>query len=377
VKSKRLVFMNNGMHFWNREKDIVAELNKEYEILLIICHDGNKNYLIEHILNFCKFNKIKILIIDNTSRKARNFLNFFRAILLTGKMIKYKPTLIYIENFSDPYFAIFSGLFLSKSKVIISIMDYELHPYERNKKRLSDRFYKRIYLKFFKNFQVFSSEQASLMRNEQPSKTIFYIPLYLIKNDYTVTKKINNGNQEFINFLFLGNIHYYKGIDILIKAGNTLSLKYKNFKIVIGGYCNDFSKYENLIENKNIFELKIYYLSKKEIQVLLSNTDVLVLPYRQVTQSGPLMMAFNFGIIPLASDLKGFQELIDDGYNGFLFTNNSLNELVKAMEKILLLSNSDRERIRTNLVNFVSENYSIPRFVNNYKLMFETISDNS
>jgi len=368
--------MNGGMHFWNREKEILAELANEYEILLIICHDGNKNYLIEDIFNFCTSKKISLLTLDNTLKRSRNPWNIIRAIETIKTIIKFKPNLIYLETLSDPYFAIFCSLFLDSNKVIISILDYELHPYESNKVRFSDKFYQLIYLTFFKNFHLFSSEQSRLMLKEHPYKNIFYIPLYLIKNDYEVANKNNKGQNELINFLFFGKIHYYKGLDILIKAGNILSSHHNNFKIIIAGYCDNFTEYESQIENKDVFELKISYLSKDEIQELMMKSDVIVLPYRQVTQSGPLMMAFNFGIIPLASDLAGFQESIRNGYNGFLFKNNSVDDLVKIMKKIILMSYSDRDIIRKNLIKYVSENYDLSKFVNMYKLMFDSVAGN-
>jgi glycosyltransferase involved in cell wall biosynthesis len=376
MKKNRLVFMNSGMHFWNRETEILAGLNKEYEILLIISHSENKNYVLNDILSFCSLKKISLIILDNTARRAINLNNFTRAINTLKKIKEFKPDIIYLETFNDPYLAILCVLFLNKLRVIISIMDYELHPYEQNSIRLSDKFYQIIYLKFFQNFQLFSAQQASLMKNNHPSKNIFHIPLFLIKNDYRISNNNNKGEQKFINFLFLGKIYYYKGLDILIDAGNVISSRYTNIKFTIAGDCKDFKEYENRIINKDVFELKISYLPKDEIQELMMKADVLVLPYRQVTQSGPLMMAFNFGIIPLASDLMGFQELIKNGYNGFLFKNNSVDELVKIMEKIILMTKFDREIIRENLVKYVVENYNVCNFVNRYKLMFSSISGN-
>jgi len=374
MKNKRLVFMNSGMHFWNREKEILAELSDEYEILLIICHGEDINYLLVDIINFCISKKIILLIVDNTSRRSRNPLNIFRAIKTIKTIIKFRPNLIYLENFSDPYFAIFCSLFLNKYKVIISILDYELHPYEKNKVRFSDKFYQIVYLTFFKNFQLFSSQQADLMQKDHPDKNIFLIPLFLIKNDFDVANKNDKDQNEPINFLFLGKIYYYKGLDILIKAGNVLASRLTNFKIIIAGYCDDFTEYERQIENKDVFELRISYLLKDEIQKLMLKADILVLPYRQVTQSGPLMMAFNFGIIPLTSDLVGFQELIRTGHNGFLFKNNSVDDLVNIMQEIILMSNSDRDIIRKNLVKDVSEKYEPSKFANIYKLMFDSVT---
>jgi len=374
MKNKRMVFMSSGMHFWNREKEILAELNMEYEILLIFCHSESKNYLLKDIINFCTLKKISLIIVDNTLRRARNPQNIFRAIKTIKQIIKFKPDSIYLENFNDPYFAIFCFLFLNKSRVIISIMDYELHPYEQNKVRFSDKFYQVLYLAFFRNFQLFSSEQARLMKKDHPNKNIFFIPLYLIKNDFLITNKIHKDQNELINFLYFGKIYYYKGLDILIKAANVLASRHTNFKIIIAGYCDDFTEYERQIENNDVFELKISYLSKEEIEELMIKADIIVLPYRQVTQSGPLMMAFNFGIIPLTSDLIGFQELIRTGYNGFLFKNNSVDDLVVKMQEIILMSNSDRDIIRKNLIKYVSDNYDLSKFVNMYKLMFDSVT---
>ena len=53
--------MNSGMHFWNREKEILAELNIEYKILLIIVHEENKNYKLRDITDYCTYNKISLI----------------------------------------------------------------------------------------------------------------------------------------------------------------------------------------------------------------------------------------------------------------------------------------------------------------------------
>jgi glycosyltransferase involved in cell wall biosynthesis len=88
------------------------------------------------------------------------------------------------------------------------------------------------------------------------------------------------------------------------------------------------------------------------------------------------MMAFNLGIIPLASDLNGFQELIKNRYNGFLFKNNSVDDLVNVMEEFIIMSKSKRDIIRENLIKYVSETYALFKFVNNYKLMFDSVISN-
>ena len=38
------------------------------------------------------------------------------------------------------------------------------------------------------------------------------------------------------------------------------------------------------------------------------------------------------------------------------------------------MSNSDRDIIRKNLIKYVSENYELSKFVNMYKLMFDSVT---
>ena len=373
LNKKRVVFMNGGKHFWNREKEIIKELTEYFEIFLLINHSKDINYSIDDIIDFCLKNGITLRIIDYTNRRTRNILKAISDFHTVLAIKKFKADVIFIESFGSPYFALFSGLLLNHKKTIFSIMDYKLHQYRENQYKLSEKIYQHIYLNFFKNFHLFSSEQSRMMKEDYPEFNIFHIKLFLITNDFLVVNPRIERGSDFINFLFFGKIHYYKGVDILIKAGNILSKCKKNFKITIAGKCTDFSYYEHLIETNNHFDLQIRHMKKEEIPELFSRSDYLVLPYREVTQSGPLMIAYNFGIVPIVSDLGGFKELVADNENGFVFKNGSAEELAQKMKYILDLNFDERRKIKDSLRKYVTDEYDINKFTRQYKQMFESV----
>ncbi|MCU0474310.1 MAG: glycosyltransferase family 4 protein [Bacteroidales bacterium] len=366
--------MNGGKHFWNREKDIVKKLNEEFEIFLVINHSEDKNYSLSDIVDFCKSNEIHLKVIDYVRRKASNPLKILSDLQSVIEIRKIKPDLIYIESFGSPYFAIFASFLFKYTNTIIAILDYKLHPYTKNGFKLSEKFYRFIYLKFFNNYHLFSYDQTQMMKRDYPRKNINTIRLNLIGTDHLKSLEFPEISDK-INFLFFGKIYYYKGVDILIKAANILAKKSRRFKITIAGSCDDFSYYKDLIEDINFFDLKLYYLDKNELPALFSNADFFVAPYREVTQSGPLMMAFNYRILPIVSDLAGFKEHISEEI-GFIFKNDSPEDLAIVMERAMNISVSERNALKKNLGKYVESEFNINTISSKYIILFNEVINN-
>ena len=60
-----------------------------------------------------------------------------------------------------------------------------------------------------------------------------------------------------------------------------------------------------------------------EIAELFTKHDFLMLPYEDVAQSGPHMIAYYYNLPVIASDIEGFAERVIDGENGYLFKRNN------------------------------------------------------
>src|ERR1700677_3299263 len=78
--------------------------------------------------------------------------------------------------------------------------------------------------------------------------------------------------------------------------------------------------------------LRIQFIPDAEMELYLKAADVLVLPYKEIFQSGVLFLAYSFGLPVVATDVGSFREEIVEGRTGFLSKPGDPAELSKAIE---------------------------------------------
>ena len=139
--------------------------------------------------------------------------------------------------------------------------------------------------------------------------------------------------------LFFGRVEEYKGLKYLIKAHEILKQKKVYHKIVIAGRGTELDKYKNILDKNPHFEIKDYYIPPEEIANLFLNSNIVVLPYTDATQSGVLMMAMNYARPVIATRVGAIPEIIVDGYNGLLVPPRNPYMLSLAIERLI----SDKE----------------------------------
>ncbi len=79
--------------------------------------------------------------------------------------------------------------------------------------------------------------------------------------------------------------------------------------------------------------VRIQFIPDEEMELYLKGADVLVLPYKEIFQSGVLFLAYSFGLPVVATDVGSFREEIVEGSTGFLCQPGEPAELAKAIEK--------------------------------------------
>jgi D-inositol-3-phosphate glycosyltransferase len=141
--------------------------------------------------------------------------------------------------------------------------------------------------------------------------------------------------------LFFGRIRPYKGIEHLLAAFRKLAAEHLDYRLIIAGEPKKGSEeYRDEIEQivKAEFApgriiLKIQFIPDEEMEVYLKAADVLVLPYKEIFQSGVLFLAYSFGLPVVATDVGSFREEIVEGQTGFLCQPGDAAELARAMER--------------------------------------------
>jgi len=132
-------------------------------------------------------------------------------------------------------------------------------------------------------------------------------------------------NQKTI--LFFGRIKPYKGLEYLIAAFQRLVRRHDDYQLIIAGQLEKGSErywesiqreIQEYVETGQIIP-RIEFIPDGEIEVYFKGADVLVLPYREIFQSGVIFLGYSFGLPVLAADVGSLKEEIVEGETGFAF----------------------------------------------------------
>lgn len=135
------------------------------------------------------------------------------------------------------------------------------------------------------------------------------------------------GNRKKLVFSLIGSQNYYKGIDLFYDAyiHNPILCKNENIMFIVAGkgdvFCSELmKKYENLLVYDS-------YISNELLEAILNITDVEILPYRRISQSGVLLSAIAKGIPYIATNVGGLSEPISIAPVGWLLETISSDSL--------------------------------------------------
>src|SRR5712692_2799390 len=167
--------------------------------------------------------------------------------------------------------------------------------------------------------------------------------------------------------LFFGRITPYKGLEYLINAFQQTLARRDDYQLIIAGRPeNDCQRYWSAIQERiredvrlGRILLRADHIPDDETELYFKAADVLVLPYRQIYQSGVLFLGYSFGLPILAADVGALKEEIAEGKTGFVFRPEDPVDLAKAIERyfasdLFMNLNSRRQEIS----DYAKERYS-------------------
>lgn len=153
------------------------------------------------------------------------------------------------------------------------------------------------------------------------------------------------------NLIFVGQVKWWKGLDILIKA--LAEIKHLDLHLDVAGHYEPHSKYYQFVlriihklklNNKIVFHGN---LSSQKLSTLYENADILILSSRYETFGIVLYEAMSFGLPIIASAIPSTKELIKDRINGIFYETEDPTALAQTIE--MLSNNSSlRKQIHKN-----------------------------
>lgn len=126
--------------------------------------------------------------------------------------------------------------------------------------------------------------------------------------------------------LFFGNIAPYKGLEYAIGALDHLVRKDPRFRLLIAGQikgCTDYwETIRDLITKHGVggqIMERIEYVDDNDVETFFKASDIVVLPYRFIYQSGVLSLAYSFGVPVVAANVGSLSEDVIEGKTGSTF----------------------------------------------------------
>jgi glycosyltransferase involved in cell wall biosynthesis len=352
-------------------EEILVHLLREFEIhWIILLPAASSRFSPSDFGKLQKLNGLKIEFIYSIFRQRdpRRLL-FYNKVY--QKIRQINADVVYLNLVPDPYFLPFFWL-LNKRKLIFCAHDGGVH------KGFDFQFIHNVVFNLtFKRIRfgcMFSPSQANLFRKNFTKSKIYIIPLAL--KSFGESSLLRSDKE--VVFLSFGVINYSKNIELLIEAAcNIYEKGYKNFKVSLNGSCSNWEFYRSRIRHPGIFDCKIRLIENSEIPDLFSSAHYFVQPYRHVSQSGAMKVAFNYNLPVIASNYPGFADEINEGVNGYLFNAVETGALEELMIKVLENHQTSYSLLSRRMYNYTRSHYSHSILAGKYTEMFKAVMSES
>jgi len=158
--------------------------------------------------------------------------------------------------------------------------------------------------------------------------------------------------------LFYGRIAPSKGLEYLTAAFQDVVRRHDDYQLIVAGRPDRCEAYwaglrETIREDieRGRILLRAEFIPDEATELYFKAADALVLPYRDIFQSGVMFLGYNFGLPVLAADVGSLKDDIVEGKTGFMFKPEDPADLARTIEKYFASDlyaslNSRRQEIR-------------------------------
>ena len=152
-------------------------------------------------------------------------------------------------------------------------------------------------------------------------------------------RRLSIGGQER-TVLFFGRIKPYKGLEYLLSAFQEILAKNPSYRLIIAGepmkgyeeYCKEIRLTTNGSSIRDRIVRRFEFIPDEQVELYFKAADALVLPYKDISQSGVLFLAYRFGTPVIAANVGSFREDIVEGRTGFLYRPGHTADLTRVIE---------------------------------------------
>jgi glycosyltransferase involved in cell wall biosynthesis len=220
-------------------------------------------------------------------------------------------------------------------------------------------------LRHARGFITYSNLVTNTLQKRFPTKPVFQteLPFYHVFDDAQKASPLAARQSLGLRpedrvLLFFGYVRPYKGLDVLFSALPEMMQADRLLKLIVAGeFYQSPDPYYKQVADTGLSDRVMFinrFIANEEVPNLYATADVVILPYREATQSGIVSMAFALEKPVIATNVGALAETVTDELTGLLVPPENPQALAAAVrrffdlrEKIDFISNI-RQRLQSN-----------------------------
>lgn len=155
--------------------------------------------------------------------------------------------------------------------------------------------------------------------------------------------------------VYLGRVHYEKGIKILMEAAKEL----RDFKILVAGHGPEDKWVQEFARKNTLSQVeRMGWVGGDLWEKAMLDAKVIVVPslfFENCSMS--ILEAFSYGRIVVSVDRGGNPELIKDGVSGFLAKPEDSADLARVIRRAMSVSDEEAAYISANAIKTLKQNH--------------------
>ncbi|MCH5250054.1 MAG: glycosyltransferase family 4 protein [Lachnospiraceae bacterium] len=200
----------------------------------------------------------------------------------------------------------------------------------------------------------------------------FNIKPMIIESPFVLKKQ--DWNNVFFDQFMLGSkkyvihyaavLRYYKGTHVVAELAKELLGNHPDLYLVLAGGCsqmqdksgNIMMAHELVKQNAGEYADRIIYVGKvvrEQLYPLIQNAELCILPSRLENLPNACIEAMAMGKIVVATNEAGFEQLIDNGSNGFLCEKDNSESFLRGIESALSMSEEEKKLMESRAVETI------------------------
>lgn len=181
-----------------------------------------------------------------------------------------------------------------------------------------------------------------------------------------------NFESKVVNLLFIGRLHWKKGLESLVRLLILSRKSFYDFQLSIVGDGPEFEKLSYLIWKYNLHN-QIHILGKKsqtKILDLIDESDIILAPSIQEGCSNAVLEAQARGKFCIVSDAEGMNEVIENNETGFIFEEFDELKIFDLIVQYVNYDYSERYDISTKTVKRIGEKFRRSKQISEWEYYF-------